>query len=79
MQELIDQFHKSSIEIVKISIQEFKDKPYIDMRIWVLNNPAEPGSEVATKKGICLNAELLPQLISALEKAQERVKTRSKQ
>lgn len=79
MQELIDQFHKNSIEIVKVVIEEFRGEPYVDMRIWILNNPAEPGSEVATKKGICLSAELLPQLIRALEKAQEKVKTGSKQ
>ena len=76
-QELIGQFHKNSIEIVKVSIQEFNGKPYVDMRIWALNKPAEQGSEVATKKGICISVELLPEMIDALEKARARIKAKS--
>ena len=76
-QELIDQFHKNSIELVEINLTEWKSQLYVDIRIFALNNPAERGSEVATKKGICISVELLPRLIKALEKAQARVKAKS--
>jgi len=68
---LIDQFHKNSSELIEVNISEWKCQKYIDIRIWYLPNPAEPGSEQATKKGITLNLELLPKLMSALEKAKK--------
>lgn len=71
--QIISEFNKNSIEIVKVSIQEFNGKPYVDLRIWALNKPAEPGSEVATKKGICISAELLPKMIDALQSAEDKL------
>jgi len=68
---LISQFHKNSQELVEIHISEWKCQKYVDIRIWYLPNPAEPGSEQATKKGICLSEELLPKLIKSLEKAKK--------
>jgi len=47
--------HKNSIEIVKLCLSKWKGKEYIDLRIWILENPAKPGSAVATKKGIRLS------------------------
>lgn len=71
--EIVKEFHKNSIEIVKVSIQEFNGNPYVDARIWILNEPGSPGSEVPTKKGICIAAELLPTLIKALQEAQDKL------
>ena len=68
-QKLISQFHKNSIELVKINLSEWKSKLYVDVRIWVLEDPAKTGSEVPTKKGIRLSVDLLPKLIEALNKA----------
>ena len=68
-QKLISQFHKTSIELVKIHLSEWKSRVYVDVRIWVLGDPAKPESAVATKKGVSLNVELLPKLIEALNKA----------
>jgi len=68
---LVDQFHKNSSELIEVNISEWKCQRYIDLRIWYLPNPAEPGSQTATKKGICINEELLPRLIKALNKAQK--------
>ena len=73
-QELISQFHRNSIELVRINLSEWKSKPYVDIRIWVLEDPARPGSAVATKKGIRISADLLPQLIDALNKASRILK-----
>ena len=67
---LIAQFNKNSVEVVKISEAMFKEKKYIDIRIWSMGgNPAEPGTEQPTKKGLCLSIDLLPELIQALKKA----------
>lgn len=74
---LIDQFHKNSQERVEIHLSKWKTQDYIDMRIWTLPNPAEPGSEQPTKKGICINIELLPKLIKALQKAQKEAEKTS--
>lgn len=68
-QRLVDQFNKNSAEIVKVHIQEWKSQTYFDVRVWYLDNPAENGSEQATKKGLTLNVELLTRLIEALQKA----------
>lgn len=73
-QQLISQFHKSSIELVRINLSEWKSKPYVDIRIWVLEDPAKPGSAVPTKKGIRLSIDLLPKLIDALNKASRILK-----
>jgi len=73
-QKVVSQFHKNSIEIVKLCVSKWKGKEYIDLRIWVMQNPAEPGSEVATKKGIRLTADLLPKLIDALNEASRILK-----
>ena len=67
---LIAQFNKNSVEVIKVSESIFKGKRYIDIRIWVQGeNPAEPGTEQPTKKGLCLSIDLLPELIQALKKA----------
>jgi len=77
-QKVVSQFHKNSIEIVKLCISKWKGKEYIDLRIWIMQNPADPGSEVATKKGIRLSADLLPKLINALKKMQEALNEASR-
>lgn len=43
-QELIDQFHKNSVELVEINLNEWKTQLYVDIRIWMLEKPAEPGN-----------------------------------
>jgi len=73
-QELISQFHKTSIELVKINLREWKSKLYVDVRIWVLEDPAKPGSAVATKKGIRLSVDLLPKLIEGLNETSRILK-----
>ena len=73
-QKLISQFHKNSIELVKINLSEWKSKLYVDVRIWLLKDPAKSGSAVPTKKGIRLSTDPLPKLIDALSKASRILK-----
>jgi len=69
--KLIDSFHKNSIEIVKVNLQEWKGRKYLDVRVWLLDNAAKSGGKGPTRKGITLSVEFLPRLIKALEKAQK--------
>lgn len=69
--KLIDQFHKNSQELIEIHLSKWKGKDYVDVRIWHLPDPIKEDEKIATKKGICINTELLPRLIKALQKAQK--------
>jgi hypothetical protein len=76
-QTLIDCFHENSVKTVKINVQEWKGQLYCDVRLWSSDNPGESGAERPTHKGITLNVDLLPDLISALQKAKEVVEKRT--
>ena len=69
--KLIDQFHKNSTELVEVHITEFRGQEYVDVRVWTLPNPADFKEQKPTKKGVCLNIDLLPRLIAALQKAEK--------
>ena len=73
-QKLISEFNKTSIELVKINLSEWKSKLYVDVRVWVLGDPAKPGSAVATIKGINISADLLPKLIEGLNETSRVLK-----
>ena len=75
-QKLVSEFHRNSIELVKINLSEWKSKLYVDVRIWVLEDLAKPGSAVPTRKGIRLSAGLLPKLINALNETSRILKER---
>lgn len=69
--KLVYSFPKNSLEEVRARITEYKGHRLIDIRSWVEN---KEGGRVATKKGITLSVELLPELrkaISELERVLE--------
>ena len=68
-QRLIDEFHKTSVEKVKIHLQGWKGNAYIDVRVWKVEGSQDQQADIATKKGICISIELLPDLIKILQKA----------
>jgi hypothetical protein len=68
-QTCLGQFEKNSMELVVVHLQTWKTQQYVDIRIWMKGDPGHPGAEQATKKGICLNVELLPDLMRLLEEA----------
>ena len=67
-QILIDSIENGSGRVVRVQLQEFKGKSYVDIRTWLEN---VKGEWIATPKGLTLSIELLPQLIAALKKADE--------
>ena len=67
-QTLIESIENGNGRSVKIHVQTFKGKPYVDIRTWIEN---DKGEWIATPKGLTLSIELLPALIAALQKADE--------
>lgn len=65
-QNLIETIENGSGRSVKVHLQTFKGKPYVDVRIWIED---DHGEWKATPKGLTLSTELLPALIQALQKA----------
>jgi len=76
-QTLITEFDKNSLEKIKVHVNEYNGNRYIDVRVWFLPEAAEPGNEIATKKGIRLHCELIPDLIAALEQARDVIEGRT--
>ena len=68
-------FRKNATEEVRASISKFKDRTYVDLRVWVErdNGHAEFSP---TKKGLTLSVYVLPELkkaVLALEKEASRL------
>jgi len=76
-QKLVAEFRKNSAEVVRVHLTEFKGNLYFDVRIWLQEAAEEPGNLKATKKGICLNIELLNDLRQALEKLNQVIEEAS--
>ena len=55
--------------MLKIHLNEWRSQTYADIRVWYSEKPGENGAERPSKKGFCINAELLPELRKAVEKA----------
>jgi len=70
---LVSSFTKNATEEVQARIVNYQGYDLIDLRVWVQRK--DGGGEVATRKGLTLNVELLPELkkaVLALEKALKR-------
>ena len=70
--ELIGEVAKSSVEVVKVHVQRFHGKVYVDARVFCQDNGNDPSVTIATKKGLCLSPDLVLELIPLLAKAQEK-------
>jgi len=67
--KLISEFHKNSLEVIRVYSYQWKGQDLIDARVWVLKDATDPESAVATKKGLCIRPDSLPELIAILQKA----------
>lgn len=62
---VIYSFQKNAEEEVRFTMKEYKERQYLDIRIWF---QAANGSELyPTKKGLTLSLEYLPDLKKGLE------------
>ena len=58
---------KSGNELVRITVDEYRGRQVVDVRIWLLD--AESGEVHPTRKGVTLAAARLPELVEALKQA----------
>lgn len=70
-QQFLHSFPKNETEEVRFSIRRYKDRAYLDLRVWF--QPSEGGEYRPTKKGLTLGVEFLPELRRALESVPEEV------
>jgi hypothetical protein len=62
---------KNSAEELHVDLHEWKAETYVDIRVWYRGEPGADGDVQPTKKGLRFNAELLPDLRSAIDAAIE--------
>lgn len=73
MEKQIAKFNKNSTEEVLVKLIEYKGLDLIDIRAYV--KPLTSEEELkATRKGICLRVEHIPQLLKALKEAEKASK-----
>lgn len=65
---------KNAKEHVRVSLAEFKGHELIDVRVFAGSRIT--GDIVATKSGICLRVQKLPELIAALQVAEAEARAR---
>ena len=73
-QKVLAEFEKNSLEIVRISSVDYQGNHYIDLRLWIVGDKDGHREEIPTRKGLCMHSELLPDLIQALQQAQDLFK-----
>lgn len=69
MKKEIARIGKNSQEDIIIQLTEFKGIDLVDLRVWVRDD-VETESK-PTKKGLTIKPELLPELIEALQQAEQ--------
>jgi|GEM_PF-274553 len=68
LNETVYSFPKNDTEEVRLTLREYKERVYLDLRVWFL---AKEGEYHPTKKGLSLSVEFLPELRKGLEKVKE--------
>ena len=70
MEKEIAKFSKNAAEEIIVKLTNFRNRDLIDIRIWnkPLLNEEQPK---ATKKGICIRVEQIPELLESLKKAEK--------
>jgi len=74
--QVVHRFPRRQDEEVYVTLREFKNRHYLDVRIFF--QPKDGGEMRATRKGLTLEVELLPELkkgILALEKKASTLET----
>lgn len=70
MSDQIATLPRNSKEKIVFSLNEFKGRHYLDMRIFTA--PENGGQDIPTKKGITLSVDLYPQFRKALAPLSQR-------
>ena len=70
--ELIKEIEKNSREKLRVSLEDYKGKEYVDMRVFVKLGDSEEW--IRTKKGLTLRKETLEELGEAIAEALKKFK-----
>jgi hypothetical protein len=62
-------FPKNAMETLVFSVNQYKGRTYLDMRLWAKSDNGD-GQEFATKKGITIGISLFPQFKAAMAKVE---------
>ncbi len=62
--KVVNEFRRSNGDAVRIGTREFKGRKYFEIRQWFQDNKSQ--KMIPTKKGIILNINELPTLMSGL-------------
>ena len=71
MTQIVHSFRKNESEEVRICLREYKDRSYVDLRIFF--EETETGEFKPTKKGLTLDVAFLTELKRGIEKAEQKV------
>ena len=67
----IAEIPKNALEVVRVSVTEYRGRTYGDIRIFY---EAEDGEWRPTRKGICLAPDLVPELRGAVEELEKALR-----
>lgn len=67
-------FEKNSQEVVKATLSRYRGETYVSLRVWW--RPNGDGDMRPTKKGITVNAGLLPDLKQAVAELEKTLRSR---
>jgi hypothetical protein len=71
--KIFGRLDKNSVEEIQFSFCEWNGKEYVDIRVWVKEDPEEGRKEIPTRKGIRFNAELLPDFLKILKRMDKKL------
>lgn len=69
--KLVAKFQKNAVSEIRIALKEWKEKKYIDLRVFTLSNS---GEQVPTKKGVSVPIEKWNDLKSGILLLEEAIK-----
>jgi hypothetical protein len=61
---------KNKLEEIRIGLSEFNGHDLINVRVWADRRDGADGPRIPTKAGIACRVALLPELVTALQKAE---------
>ena len=75
MDKTVYTFRKNATEEVQASIRKFKDRTYVDLRVWVERDNGH-AQFTPTKKGLTLSCYVLPELKKAIQALEDELARR---
>jgi len=70
---------KNTAEEIRFAVIKWHGMNFIDIRTWVKSDPSEGRDEIATKKGVRFNSEILSEFITLLQKIDQDLASESEE